>query len=86
MSKQPGRFRRHWKEFLGGLLALALMGDLALNKVTGGSLDETISSRAGRAVIEGSASVGAYAATALCWALDKIDKNHCEDAANDKGG
>ena len=81
MTAQPGRLRREWKRFTGGLVGLALVVDLVVNGLFGGSFDETISSRAGRMAREGS-----YVAQALCAALDVVDEDHCEKAANNTGG
>jgi len=86
MSKQPGRLKKEWKKVTGGLVGLALVVDILGNAATGGSLDETISSRAGRAVRDGGSTVGVYIATALCYVLDAIDEGHCADAADNKGG
>jgi hypothetical protein len=47
------------------------------NSLLGGDPDETISSRAGKA--KGHSKI----ASALCWVLDKIDANHCEDSIED---
>lgn len=44
------------------------------NAVIGGDPDETISSRAGRAVQEGRCK----GCKLLCWLLDKFDKDHCQ--------
>ena len=76
--RQPGRLRRTWRALLGGsLLAGAVALDLVANGLLGGSYDETISSRAGRLVREGS-----LVATALCAALDVLDDDHCDKAAD----
>ncbi len=44
------------------------------NAVIGGDPDETISSRAGRAVKEGRCK----GCKLLCWLLNKVDPNHCD--------
>jgi hypothetical protein len=43
------------------------------NAVIGGDPDETISSRAGRAIQEGRCK----GCKLLCWLLNKVDPNHC---------
>ena len=52
---------------------IALAFDQLVNASTGGSEDETISSRAGRLRKEGRGW-----ACVLCRVLDALDKNHCE--------
>ncbi len=44
------------------------------NALLGGDPQETISARAGR-------QPNKWWARALCWGLDKLDPNHCEEAA-----
>lgn len=56
--------RRAWR--------IAVGYDQLLNVVTGGNVDETISSRANRARIEGQ-----LWGCVLCRALDLIERNHC---------
>lgn len=78
MSRQRGRFRKTlWAAIVSGLLALDMLG----NAVLGGSVDETISSRAGRLARQGS-----YVAKGLCVMLNRVDPGHCDRAADDKGG
>lgn len=78
MSIVPGRFRKTlYAAVISGALALDMIG----NGLLGGSLNETISSRAGRMARKGS-----YVAKGLCWALDKVDTDHCNKAADNKGG
>jgi hypothetical protein len=62
---------------VSGLLALDMLG----NGLLGGSLDETISSRAGRM-----ARTGSVVAKGLCWALAQVDADHCNKAADNQGG
>lgn len=57
--------RRAWR--------LAVAHDQLANAAFGGSEDETISSRAGRA-----ARKGKRWGCVLCKLLDKFDRNHCE--------
>ena len=52
---------------------IAIGFDQLMNAATGGSEDETISSRAGRLKREGRGW-----ACVLCWAIDKLDDLHCE--------
>jgi hypothetical protein len=54
---------------------IAIGFDQVVNAATGGNEDETISSRAGRLRKEGRGW-----ACVLCWALDKLQKNHCDDS------
>ena len=54
--------------------------DQLFNAVLRGDPDETISSRAGKR--DGSHKV----ATAICWALDKVDPGHCKDAIEEDEG
>jgi len=49
--------------------------DQFANTWTGGYPDETISSRAGKAL-----KLDKTWARWLCWGLDKIDPGHCKDA------
>jgi len=51
---------------------LAVSYDQLFNATTGGSEDETVSSRAGKLVKE------KKWACVLCKLLDKLDKNHCK--------
>jgi hypothetical protein len=51
---------------------LAVSVDQTANAAFNGSIDETISSRAGRHVND------EQWACWLCWLLDKIDPNHCK--------
>lgn len=55
---------------------LAISYDQLANTATGGSEDETISSRANRARLE-----GRRWGCVLCKLLDKLDKDHCEKSA-----
>ena len=74
--KQPGRFRKTLRMAIGGsLVAGLLVLDMTGNFLTGGSWDETISSRAGR---NRDISI---VADALCTVLDLVDKDHCARAA-----
>lgn len=52
-------------------IALAL--DQVANATTGGSEDQTVSTRAALAEVEGKRW-----ARALCWLLDRADPGHCE--------
>jgi hypothetical protein len=52
---------------------IAIAFDQLVNAATGGSEDETISSRAGRLRREGRGW-----ACVLCWVLGALDKNHCD--------
>ncbi len=54
---------------------IAIGFDQLVNAATGGSEDETISSRAGRLRKQGRGW-----ACVLCWVLDKLKKNHCENS------
>lgn len=54
---------------------IAIAFDQLVNAVTGGSEDETISSRAGRLRKQGRGW-----ACVLCRALDKLEKNHCDNS------
>ncbi len=54
---------------------IAIAFDQLMNAATGGSEDETISSRAGRLQKEGRGW-----ACVLCKVLDKLQKNHCNDS------
>jgi hypothetical protein len=56
------------------LLRISISLDQTLNTIFGGDEDETISSRAGKARHRNQFAYW------LCWLLDKIDPNHCEDA------
>jgi len=55
--------------------------DLVANGLLGGSFDESLSSRAGRMMRQGS-----VIARGLCAALAVLDANHCRKAADDQGG
>ena len=57
---------RHW--ILNQLIAL----DQSVNTAFGGYPDETISSRAGKAMLAGKAW-----GKSLCWVLNKLEKDHC---------
>jgi hypothetical protein len=57
------------------LVNLAVMVDEVGNTLTGGSPNETISSRAGKAQAEGKRW-----GCVLCKLLNKIQKNHCQIA------
>lgn len=52
---------------------IVLAFDQLVNAATGGDMDETISSRAGRLRKEGRGW-----ACVLCWVLDGLDARHCE--------
>jgi hypothetical protein len=54
---------------------IAIAFDQLMNAATGGSEDETISSRAGKLRLEGRGW-----ACVLCRALDGLDKDHCENS------
>jgi len=61
------------------LLALDELG----NAILGGSHDETISSRLGKHIMKARSNP---IATACIWILNKLDDNHCLDAARfDRG-
>jgi hypothetical protein len=51
---------------------IVLAFDQLVNAATGGDMDETISSRAGRLRKEWRGW-----ACLLCWVLDMLDKDHC---------
>lgn len=51
--------------------------DRAAGSLLGAGPQETISSAAGRACAR-----GAWWGKALCWGLDKIDKDHCRKAVD----
>jgi hypothetical protein len=51
------------------------------NAITGGDADETLSSRFGKAKIEGK-----WWGRFNCWWLDLIDKGHCEGAIESDEG
>lgn len=55
------------------LLRIAIAFDQLLNTLLGGSEDETLSSRAAKARINGKKW-----GCVLCKVLDSIDKNHCD--------
>lgn len=55
--------------------------DRVANALTGGSPDETISSRAGKAQ-----AAGKTWACVLCKFLDLFDKNHCKKSINNEDG
>ena len=76
--RQPGQFKKTLRVALGGSLVAALLVlDMTGNFITGGSWDETISSRAGRT------RDISILADALCTVLDVIDEHHCDKAAKD---
>lgn len=50
--------------------------DQFVNALTGGDPDMTLSGRMGRAIAENRCK----ACKVICWALGKIDKDHCERA------
>ena len=56
---------------------LAVSLDQLANTVLNGSMDETISSRAGRAIRDNDKR-NTWWACPLCYVLDKLDKNHCK--------
>lgn len=55
--------------------SIAFMIDETANVDANGRIDETISARAARARYRGKAW-----GCILCWILDRIQRNHCEDA------
>lgn len=57
---------------------LAVAYDQLANTATGGSEDETISSRANRAMLKGQKW-----GCVLCKLLDRFEKNHCAKSAGD---
>ncbi len=57
------------------IINLIMSIDQTINAMLGGAHDETISSRAGKALL-----AGKKWAKLLCWFLDKLDPNHCIDA------
>lgn len=67
-----------FRYILNNLLAL----DQTWNVRFGGCPDETISSRLGRIKQKNGGKIPAYRPIArfLAWGLDKIQKNHCENA------
>jgi hypothetical protein len=54
--------------------------DRFLNAVLGGNPKEVLSVRMGRNIREGRCKL----CFAVCWLLDLLDKNHCQDAAEGK--
>lgn len=54
---------------------IVLAFDQLVNAATGGDMDETISSRAGRLRGEGRGW-----ACVLCWALDWLERDHCKNS------
>lgn len=56
---------------------LAVAKDQLANAAFNGDEDETISSRAGRAIRDKDKR-NTWWACPLCWMLDKVDLNHCE--------
>lgn len=56
---------------------LAVSIDQLANTALNGDMDETISSRAGRAVRDKDRR-NVWWACPLCYVLDKLDENHCE--------
>ncbi len=59
------------------LLNLLVSFDQLVNSALGGDPDMTLSGRAGRALAEGRCKL----CGPLCWALGKIDKDHCARAS-----
>ena len=57
--------------------------DQLANAILFGDPDETISSRLGKRARSGKKD---WVTRFLCWALDKIDRNHCEDAIEEDEG
>ena len=69
-------------KFLKYCLNLAISIDQLGNTFTGGDPDETISSRLGKIqrIYHGTIPWYRPFSKFLVWGLDKVDKNHCEDA------
>lgn len=53
------------------------------NVIFWGDPDETISSRIGKMEAEGRGNI---VTKPLCWMLDKLDPNHCEESIEDDEG
>ena len=60
---------------------LAVSLDQLANTVLNGSMNETISSRAGRAIHDND-NRNTWWECPLCFVLDKLDENHCEKKIN----
>jgi hypothetical protein len=60
------------------LFNLFIAFDQLLNTIFGGDPDETISSRMGK--------TNSWIGRAMCWLMDKIDKNHCARVREDDEG
>lgn len=56
---------------------LAVSIDQLANTALNGDMDETISSRAGRAIRDND-KLNKWWACPLCYILNKLDKNHCD--------
>ena len=61
-------------------MRIALAVDQMGNVLAKGREDETISSRCGRIIRENENVPRCRLCRMLCWMLDKLDKNHCDDA------
>ena len=59
------------------LLNLVVATNQLVNTILGGDPDEMLSARMGKAIAEGRCKL----CVPICWLLDKIDRNHCADAA-----
>ena len=70
------------------LLNLAISIDQLGNVLVGGDPDETISSRLGKIERKHGGKVPRWRIFSrfLIWSLDKIDKDHCEDAIEEDEG
>lgn len=70
--------RRGWRKWIWNILiAIDQLG----NALTAGDPDETISSKAGKALCK-----GRRWAKILCWALDRIDPGHCKKSIDETEG
>ena len=66
----------------------ALAIDQLINVMGGGDPDETVSSRVGKIERKHKGRIPWYRPLPrfLCWALDKIDKDHCREAIEEDEG
>lgn len=76
MARRTTR-RRRFAGWGGWLLAVLIGLDQFGNVLFGGDPDDTISARCGATVEAGGP---APVCRSICWALDKLDEGHCENA------
>ena len=74
--------RNAWRLFTLYLGNWAILLDLAVNTLIGGSPRETLSSRMGKAIAEDRC----YLCKGVCWLLDLVDPDHCEKAIDPNRG